>query len=242
MREPDSVLVAAFRRYADQALRSGITSIQDMADEPDPATTLRVLRLAGLPIRVRVVPMPGTDAAGRHGDEWRVAMRDSAWRASASEFLPTGAQIAATKWILDGTGIERLSLLRAPYADRPAWAGQVNFPEDTLRVLLREALVAGEQPILHAIGDSTIALLLSTMEALAPDSVWRRLRPRLEHAERRKGTLASGMLADLAVFSQNIFTVKPEAIPSTTSMLTLVGGIVAFDALTRVTPPRVRLR
>ncbi len=55
-------------------------------------------------------------------------------------------------------------------------------------------------------------------------------------------TLASGMLADVTVLSQNIFTAKPEAIPSTTSMLTLVGGIVAYDALTRVTPPRVRLR
>ena len=50
------------------------------------------------------------------------------------------------------------------------------------------------------------------------------------------------MLADVTVLSQNIFTAKPEAIPSTTSMLTLVGGIVAYDALTRVTPPRVRLR
>jgi predicted amidohydrolase YtcJ len=49
--------------------------------------------------------------------------------------------------------------------------------------MLAEALAAGEQPVLHAIGDSTIALVLSLMSSLAPDSAWRRLRPRLEHAE-----------------------------------------------------------
>jgi predicted amidohydrolase YtcJ len=51
-----------------------------------------------------------------------------------------------------------------------------------------------------------------------------------EHAERRKGTLAPGMLADIAVLSQDIFTVPAEALPATVSVLTLVGGRIAFDA------------
>jgi predicted amidohydrolase YtcJ len=87
--------------------------------------------------------------------------------------------VSGVKWILDGTGIERLSVLRAPYSDRPGWFGELNFPLDTLRMMLREALAGGQQPILHAIGDSTIAVV----HALAADTVWRRLRPRLEHAE-----------------------------------------------------------
>ncbi|HEX3159050.1 MAG TPA: amidohydrolase [Gemmatimonadaceae bacterium] len=342
--QPDSVHVAAFRRYAERALRSGITSVQDMADALDPATTLRALRLAQLPIRVRVVPMPGTDAAGRRTTEWQAALHDPAWRASAGARLPTGARLGATKWIVDGTGIERLGLLRAPYADRPTWFGRLNFPPDTLRALLRESLLAGEQPVLHAIGDSAIVLVLSTMESLAPDSAWRRLRPRLEHAEwltpdlrararrlgitvvenpthftdgadrmharfgvarareyqpfgslptagialaigsdgpmdpflnlqlaithpdnprealtresavtaytrgsafaehaeHEKGTLAPGMLADLAVLSQDAFRVPIDALPMTVSVLTIVGGRVAYDAGVLAARPSAR--
>jgi predicted amidohydrolase YtcJ len=38
------------------------------------------------------------------------------------------------------------------------------------------------------------------------------------------------MLADLAVLSQDIFTVPAEELPGTVSVLTLVGGRVAYDA------------
>lgn len=51
-----------------------------------------------------------------------------------------------------------------------------------------------------------------------------------EFAEKDKGTLTPGKLADLAVLSQDIFTVPPDALPKTRSVLTLVGGRVAFDA------------
>jgi predicted amidohydrolase YtcJ len=235
--------------------------------------------------------------------------------------------------MLDGTPLERLALQRAPYADRPGWRGRLNYPADTIRAILAEALARREQPMLHVVGDSTARLVLATMQALAPDSAWRALRPRIEHgdwvsgellpvarrlgvvvvqnpahfmlppgvvaarfggpqaglqpvrstlaagvalaigsdgprnpflnvmfatthantpaealtreqavvaytrgsawaehAEREKGTLAPGMLADLAVLSQDPFTVPPQALPATTSVLTLVGGRVAWDA------------
>ena len=51
-----------------------------------------------------------------------------------------------------------------------------------------------------------------------------------ERRERDKGRLAPGMLADLAVLSQDIFTVPADALPGTTSVLTLVGGRVVHDA------------
>jgi predicted amidohydrolase YtcJ len=53
-----------------------------------------------------------------------------------------------------------------------------------------------------------------------------------EFAEREKGTLAPGMLADLAVLSQDIFSVPPQALPATTSVLTLIGGRIVHDSLT----------
>jgi predicted amidohydrolase YtcJ len=50
-----------------------------------------------------------------------------------------------------------------------------------------------------------------------------------ELAEHDKGTLAVGMLADLAVLSQDIFTVPPTALPATRSELTMVGGRVVHE-------------
>lgn len=57
------------------------------------------------------------------------------------------------------------------------------------------------------------------------------------YAERRedeKGTLSPGMLADLAVLSQDVFEVPLEALPSTRSVLTVVGGQVVLDELESV--------
>ncbi|RRA48492.1 amidohydrolase family protein [Acidipila sp. EB88] len=49
-----------------------------------------------------------------------------------------------------------------------------------------------------------------------------------EFQEKQKGTLAPGMLADLAVLSQDIFTVPAPALPRTVSLLTMVGGKVVY--------------
>ena len=51
-----------------------------------------------------------------------------------------------------------------------------------------------------------------------------------EHQEHQKGTLAVGMLADLAVLSHDIFRLAPQAWPATTVVLTIVGGRVVHDS------------
>lgn len=51
-----------------------------------------------------------------------------------------------------------------------------------------------------------------------------------ELEEHRKGTLAPGKLADLAVLSQDPFSVPAAALPATRSLMTLVGGRVVWDA------------
>ncbi len=53
---------------------------------------------------------------------------------------------------------------------------------------------------------------------------------RAEFQEWQKGSIKPGYLADLAVLSQDIFTVPPPAVPGTVSVLTLVGGEVVWDA------------
>ncbi|HYH06664.1 MAG TPA: amidohydrolase [Thermoanaerobaculia bacterium] len=52
-----------------------------------------------------------------------------------------------------------------------------------------------------------------------------------EFAEKEKGTIAPGMLADLAVLSQNIFEVRADELPATTSVLTIIDGKVVWSDL-----------
>ncbi len=51
-----------------------------------------------------------------------------------------------------------------------------------------------------------------------------------EFQEWQKGSIKPGYLADLAVLSQDIFTIPPPAVPGTVSLLTLVGGETVWDA------------
>jgi hypothetical protein len=51
-----------------------------------------------------------------------------------------------------------------------------------------------------------------------------------ELEESRKGTLAPGQLADLAVLSQDIFHAPPPAIPATQSVLTMVNGVIVWNS------------
>ena len=50
-----------------------------------------------------------------------------------------------------------------------------------------------------------------------------------EFKEKEKGTIAPGMLADLAILSQDIFTVPAQALPGTTSVVTIIGGKVVHQ-------------
>lgn len=50
-----------------------------------------------------------------------------------------------------------------------------------------------------------------------------------EFAEKEKGTLMPGMLADLTVLSQDIFTIPKEQLPATKSVLTMVDGKIVYE-------------
>ena len=54
-----------------------------------------------------------------------------------------------------------------------------------------------------------------------------------EFAEKDKGSLEPGKLADLAVLSQNIFETSSTDLPKTESLLTMVGGKIVHNRLTK---------
>jgi predicted amidohydrolase YtcJ len=257
------------------------------------------------------------------------------WREPIARRITTQSPlitISGTKWILDGTPIERGMLLSADYADKPGAKGFRNFPDADLREFLRRALAAHEQPMLHAVGDGAIGGLLDALEGTGGDA-WKPLRPRIEHgdmlqaqdfaraarmgvtivqnpahfmipevftarigpqrtarttqvknmieagvafaigsdgpmnpflnimfatinannpsqaltveqalraytsgsaaaefAERDKGMLKGGMLADMALLSQDIFKIPPPELPRTVSVLTIVNGKVVHSS------------
>lgn len=168
---PNSVLVPLFRRYAQNRLEYGVTSVQGMMGHFDAATTVRVARAAKLPIRLRAIPYPMPNAPGRGMTEWRAVPAHPA----------ANVVISGVKYALDGTPLEQLALERAGYRGRPGWHGRLDFPVDSIRTILREALRGNEQLMMHIVGDSTTVLVLSLMESIAPDSVWRSRRVRIEH-------------------------------------------------------------
>jgi predicted amidohydrolase YtcJ len=315
-----AVVVERLRAEAAEMLAVGITSAQTM-----PMLSLHRfvdgLIEAGLPIRVRAIRFPGTEGQARLLDEDRDV--------SVPTRLVDRITVGGTKWILDGTPLERGAAMRQPYHDAPEQRGRLNFPAEEVAAMLRESIVADEQLLVHAVGDHALGVLLSAMESM-PEVDWPPRRVRVEHGdalfpdlaeraaqlgvvvvqnpthfalpavvqrvgtdrgfqplrslldagiplalgsdgppnpwldvmlatlhpaspseavtveqaivaytrgaafaeleEEEKGTLVAGKLADLAVLSQDVFMVPADALPSTRSVLTLLGGKIVHDA------------
>jgi hypothetical protein len=319
---PDSAAqVKAFQAFAAEAASYGITTVQAMMTAYPTAEAVTWIESAGLPVRMRLIDFP------------LMAMKD--WHEPASRKARTTSPlvtISGTKWIMDGTPIERLAFLRAPYADAPKTSGRLDFPGVDLRQFLHLAFDAHEQPILHVVGDGALANVLDAIEDTG-GARWKPLRPRIEHgdmlqaadfarvvrmgvtivqnpshlmigpliqqrfgperaartdqlkamvaagvplalgsdgvlnpflnimfatinqtnpsqaltveqavaaytrgsaaaelAERQKGTIVPGMLADVALLSQDIFKVPASDLPRTTSDITIVNGRVVHES------------
>lgn len=310
--------IAAYREHAAGAASLGITSVQAMMTGYPAEEAARLMADAKLPVRMRVIDFPMTGPG--------------AWtRRQAPASLASALVVrSGTKWILDGTPIERLMYLREPYTDAASTRGRLNFRDTEVRDFLARAMEAREQPMFHAVGDAAIDVLLDALGATG-DAKWAALRPRIEHGdmmepahvdrakrmgvvlvqnpshfmlgptlqarlgsrtarmsvvkalveagvpfaigsdgpmnpylnimfaainevnpdnalsveqslraytrgsawaehmETQKGTIAVGMLADVAMLSQDIFKVPVPELPKTTSVLTVVGGRIVHE-------------
>ena len=315
----DEAAIKSIRALADEAVRYGITSIQNMP-MLSVERYVHLLEKAAVPIRVRVIRFPMTDVKGR---DLREGIN---LQPISSPFI----HVSGTKWILDGTPLERGAALRRPYRDRPGWSGRLNFSNREIASMLRESLARKDQLLVHCAGDKPVDVLFNAMEGTRAQVDWTKLRVRVEHgdgvvgdliprarrlgvvvvqnpshftltdiipsryssnneffplrslleakipvafgsdgplnpylnvmfavthpvrpteaitreqaieaytrgsayaehAEQEKGSIAKGKLADLAVLSQNIFTVSLGDLPKTRSVLTIIGGKIIYD-------------
>jgi predicted amidohydrolase YtcJ len=321
-------LAAAFGEAQKRYARWGVTSIHLMNNDKSLEVTLAGLS-AAKPQQKWTVYSWGT---------WQTTVQGipGAWDVidAAAKQASAKVRIEGPKWMLDGTPIEQNSLQRAAYDGRAGWHGRSNFSDEQLREILQLALARPTQLALHVVGDAETDRLLNVMEQLAPASVWRTKRVRIEHGdgigrdvfervarlgivviqnpthlaippvagrkmhehdmvlkslesagiplalgsdggpseqnpflnlmlaalvpnepaealtreqavtaytaggayaegeERRKGRLAPGFAADMAVLSQDVLTIPTQQLPATTSLLTIVDGEVIFaDAM-----------
>lgn len=167
---PDQVLTAQYEAFTGELAKLGVTTVQEMPIGLTRARGERVLAAADLPIRVRLICVPL---------ELDEPCRSRRFRPS-SRLSSTG-----TKWLLDGTPIERSAALREPYADVPG-NGTFSFTDPQLERIVRRGLrgqPARHQILLHNVGDRAIDNALAALESAAPARRWRRLRPRIEHGD-----------------------------------------------------------
>ena len=316
--------LSELRKSFSEAVKWGITSIQDMSNDMPPDRCVALLEKMPSPIRVRVMRMPGTTPAGRDIKEGRPVPH-------SSNPLIT---VSGTKWMLDGTPIEGTF---APRND-PATVGdlvlheQMTFPKDQIASMLWETLQDHDQLMVHVSAYPPAAGMVDAMQSAGGMQIWAKQRLRFEHgdgltpdliprvkelgivvvqnpshlavenlnpdlrpifenlkvqplrsllaagipvalgsdgptnpylnimfasldpnrpseaitreqavvaytltsayaefAEKDKGSLEPGKLADLTVLSQDIFTVDVSDLPKTESVLTMVGGKIVYD-------------
>ncbi len=169
----DAEAIPQLQKSFDEAIRFGITSMQDMA-LPIPADhCVALLGKAPPPIRVRVIWFGLTDENGRLLREGRPSDASG----------PPLVTISGRKWILDGTPIEHSAAMRQPYSDRSGTTGDLNFSQMEMKAMLREDPERNDQLMVHVVGDRSVETFLNAMDSTGGEKVWATRRIRLEHGD-----------------------------------------------------------
>jgi predicted amidohydrolase YtcJ len=171
----DQELISLFQNFQAGALKVGYTSVQDYAIGLQHGRNLDLLNQANVSIRWRAICFPlSLDEAC-----------DS--RPQFSPYLPFNfVHGSGIKWITDGSPIERFAHVSVAYLDRPGWFGHADVDAPGFETVFTRALSgppARNQTHLHIAGDVNWDTVFATMTSLAPDSVWRQQRTRVEHGD-----------------------------------------------------------
>ncbi|ULQ54305.1 amidohydrolase [Flavihumibacter fluvii] len=275
--------------FGKEQLKGGITSTLFFGSSFSYTTITAILKEASIPQRLRIVAWLNATHEGRQLSEWPL-----------TEVHPTSmSTISGVKYMINHFG-------------------PLNFTVDTLKRILKEALITKRQLMMHISGDSAFGVLLKLIKESGTAEQWRPLRVRVEHnmigypdseqrkllrdygilimhtpkynmgspirsllrddilvgvapdgtinpfwdimvittqqtkpeenitreqavitytktnafaefREKEKGTLTKGMLADLVVLSQDIFSIPADRLPATESVLTMIDGKIVYE-------------
>ena len=186
-------VVDAYRRFAAEARGFGITAVQLIGECLPVAEVSKHLVDADVPMRWRVFRFPMREDGGETID-------------SRPPLPPQPAplvDVRGMKWILDGTPIERLGFMRAPYRMRPAsGAGSISRQSASSSSSAgRTAARIRSRCMPSAMARSTPTSPRSRRPA-APE-VWRAKRPRIEHGDMMPPDLIARVKAMGMVVVQN---------------------------------------
>jgi predicted amidohydrolase YtcJ len=216
----------AVKQLGDQLSRAtkfGITSLQDMSHAIAPDRCVELLAKVPTPIRIRVIRMPLTSPSGRNLSEGRSLPANPAPLITVS----------GTKWVLDGTPVERTFAPRdedrsgVPFETIFSDFG-LTFPPADIEKMLRESLRNKDQLMVHVFGYNSSAAMLNAMKATGGRKAWADQRVRFEHGE--------GLFPDLIPRAKEMGVVVVQN-PSHLDVLTIFPSL----ALTRAQPLRTLL-
>ena len=164
---------AALSLALTELARNGITSFQDAGSVQADLDAYRALYAQGKLSSRLWVMLAGWDEALLA--EW---LKKGPEIDADHDFLT----IRAIKLVADGALGSRGAWLLKPYSDRPDWSGSASIPMETVLTVAREALQAGFQLCVHAIGDRANREVLDQFET-AFHGQHSDARFRIEHAQ-----------------------------------------------------------
>ena len=172
-RVPAAERPRAYQEFSVEAARLGITSVQLMANAGPHRETVSDIVAVDSPLRWRVIRWPAREA----GQE----LQDSKTHLPPQPSPRVDAR--GMKWMLDGTPVERLAAMRAPYADRPGESGRLNFSPERIAMFVGWAYGSEDPIAVHAVGDRAIETYIAALEKAGHPDTWVRKRPRIEHGD-----------------------------------------------------------
>ena len=176
----DTEAITQLRTELARATKFGITSLQDMSNAIAPDRCVALLEEVPTPIRIRVIRMPPTSPAGRDTTDGQSTPRNPAPLITVS----------GTKWMLDGTPLERTFEARDAGQHRSGMKFEtlftglgLTFPPSEIKKMLRESLRNNDQLMVHVFGYNSASAMLNAMQDTGGKKVWAGRRVRFEHGD-----------------------------------------------------------
>jgi predicted amidohydrolase YtcJ len=164
---------ASLKDLGQQAAYFGVTTIQNMCTGGEPAKYVQELMRTSMPVRFRLI-------------RWNEMNPDGSLNIPSVKLPVTNSKlplvsVSGSKWMLDGTPIERLAWYSTDYKDQPGWKGRMDFTKAEVQLMLRELQARKDQPMFHVVGDSTTDFVLHELNK--SPAAWKNRRVRFEHGD-----------------------------------------------------------